>query len=104
MDFIARDTTDDGIGDGTLLEFCGPAELCRVGTGYRAIIDKDHRSAISIDTMGRLMTGDGKVLDDVVADITVDGQRFGMIQCVDGQFGPQWRVNGPPYNEKFAPL
>jgi hypothetical protein len=40
----------------------------------------------------------------VVADITVGDQRFGMILSGTGQLGPQWRVNGPPYNESFAPL
>ena len=105
MNFFASDTSNQQIGEGTLLEFMGPAQLCTVGKGYSAVIDKDHRFSMSIDAMGHPMLGDGTVLThDVVADITIAGERLGMIRCGEGQLGPQWRVNGPAYNEHFAPL
>ncbi len=104
MDFTASETENNQIGDGTLLTFHGPNELCGVGGSYHVTIDKDHRFTMTIDAMGRLMTGDGRVLNDVVADVTIAEERFGMIRCEDGPWGPQWRVNGPPYGETFAPL
>jgi hypothetical protein len=104
MMFMASETENFEICNGTRLEFAGPDALCRVGAGYRVVIDKDHSLPMSIEAMGRLRTGDGKTLDDVVADITVGDQRFGMIRFGTGQLGPQWRVNGPPYSETFAPL
>lgn len=104
MIFMACDTEEFEIGDGTRLEFGGPAELCQIGKGYRAVVDKDHAFPMSIDAMGYLKTGNGVVLDDVVADITVGDQRFGMILFGRGLVGPLWRVNGPPHNESFAPL
>jgi hypothetical protein len=104
MTFMASDTNNFEIDEGTRLEFAGPTEQCRVGRGYRVVIDKDHTFPMSIDAIGYLKTGDGRVLNDVVADITVGDQQFGMILFATGQFGPQWRVNGPPYKESFAPL
>jgi hypothetical protein len=104
MMFMASDTENFEIDDGTQLEFAGPAELCRVGGGYRVVIDKDHAFPMSIDAMGHPKTGDGVVLADMVADITVGDQRFGMILFGTGKLGPLWRVNGAPYNESFAPV
>lgn len=104
MNFFANDLTNDQIGDGTRLEVSGPAELCRVGTGYHCVVNKDRRYPMSIETMGHPMTGSTVLKHDVVADITIDGKRFGMIRDGVGQLGPVWRISGDPYNETFAPL
>ena len=101
MTFVVSEAEDNQIQDGTILEWAGPKGAFTIGT-YTAVHNKDNVQTMVIDKMGHLMTGDGKRLNDLVADITVGEQRFGMIYCGVGQLGPRWRVNGPAYDEPLA--
>jgi hypothetical protein len=80
----------------------GAFERYRDCHGYEAVIDKDHVVTFSIDKIGHPTTATGQRLDDLVADITVGDQRFGMRQCTEGQLGPTWVIVGPPYDEPLV--
>jgi len=103
MTFMVSDATNYQIENGTVLEWVGSRGGLGVGTEYKAVHDEDHFQTVTIDKMGHLTTVDGRRLSDLVADITVGDQRFGMIYCGVGRRGPRWMVNGPAYDEPFVP-
>lgn len=102
MSFIVSDTKDYQFHDGAILEWSGPEDSLCDGACVSAVIDKDHTEQLVINKLGHLMTGDGTRLEDLVADITVGGERFGMRRFGNGQLGSRWVIVGPPYDEPLA--
>jgi hypothetical protein len=44
----------------------------------------------------------GRLLVDVVANVMISGERFGLRQLYDSKVGSLWVITGGPYNERLA--
>jgi len=101
--FLANGWSEYRLAEGVLLD-ANKADQLVVGSSFKVIHDKDHSQVAEVDALGYLMTGDGIRLDDLVANITVGGDRFGMRYLGPGPLGQRWAIVGGIYDEKLAPL
>ena len=103
MAFFANGSSGFMLTESVLLD-ADEAPQLQAGTRFKVIYDKDHSEVAEVDSLGYLMTGDGTRLDDLVANITVGGERFGIRYLGPGPLGQRWAIVGGIYDEKLAPL
>lgn len=101
MVFYVVDARNYELADNCLIDTDDPNPL-KAGLGIKLLFDKDHSAMATVDDVGHLSTGDGKRLDDLVANITVQGQRFGLRYLGTGPLRQRWVVVGGPYEENLV--
>jgi hypothetical protein len=91
---------DKTLREGLVLEWVG-AEL---KAGSVVALDNGRaplRKAIVTD-VGRPVDSTGRALVDVVANVVVRGERYGLRQLHDSTLGSMWVITRGPYDERLA--
>ena len=91
---------DKTLREGVVLEWVG-AEL---KSGSIATVDNGSAPLrrATVTEVGRPVDEHGRLLLDVVANVMVGGERFGLRQLYDGKAGSIWVITGGPYSERLA--
>lgn len=105
MDFFVNGiASGKTIESGVVIEGSEQSHRLQAGSSIRLVFDATRRETAIVEAVGYLKDGQGQTLkDDLVADINLSGQRFGMRHCGAGQLGPLWVIVGAPYEEPLAP-
>ena len=101
MVFYVVDDPNYELAENCLIDTDEPEPL-KAGTRIKLVFDKDHSQMATVDEVGHPTTGDGKRLDDLVANITVNGGRYGLIYTGTGPLRQRWAVVGGPYDEALV--
>jgi len=97
--FTSLDAHDRPLEDGDRLQWYGVEPI---SVGFVAVTASKYVETLHIDGVGHLCLGNGRALEDIVADVTVGNQSLA-IRMYDAQ-EKRWVVVGAPYREEFAPL
>ena len=91
---------DKTLREGVVLEWVG-AEL---KSGSVVTIDNGPAPLrrATVTGLGRPADERGRLLVDVVANVAISGERFGLRQLYDSKVGSIWVITGGPYSERLA--
>jgi hypothetical protein len=91
---------DKTLREGVVLEWVGselkPGSVVTVDNGPSPL-----RKA-TVTEVGRPLDGRGRTLVDVVANVMIGGERYGLRQLYNSTFGSLWVITGGPYSERLA--
>jgi hypothetical protein len=99
--FVSLDAHDRPLAEGDRLLWHSH-ETIRAGSVELSL--GKQATSLQVDCIGHLRTGDGRVLEDIVADLTIGTQRIGIRMYEEYGQGSRWIVVGAPYDEELAPL
>jgi hypothetical protein len=91
---------DKTLREGVVLEWVG-AEL---KSGSVVTVDNGPAPLrrATVTKLGRPVDERGRLLLDVVANVMISGERFGLRQLYDSKVGSLWVITGGPYSEQLA--